>query len=894
MWSLLRIAIPAPSLALLLSLLSALLCPAADPATGPSYTIQTVAGSDLVGDGGPAGAALLNHVEGVAVDSAGNLYIADADDHRIRKVTPSGTIQTIAGNGHPGFSGDGGPAILAQLNIPYGLTVDFSGNLYIADLGNARVRKIASDGTISTVAGGGATPPESISYGAAATTIQLLAPRNVATDSFGNLYISDFNAQRVYQVSPSGYIFVTAGTGKPGFSGDSGAPFLAQLACPAGLAMDRSGTLYIADSQNHRVRKIAGGQVTSLPGLSALRTPTGLSLDASGNLYIADSGSGQIFRVSTGGAVTVSPLNARDVAADPNTGNIYAADGSSVRKVTPAGIVTVAAGIGTFGYSGDGGDPTRARLNRPSGVARDTTGNLYIADTANHRIRKVLLNGMIVTLAGAGQAGDSGDGGLAAAALLNAPASVAVDKSGNVYIADTGNHRIRQVSPLGTISTIAGTGKAGYSGDLGPAAAAQLNAPAYVIADDSGNIYVSDTANHRVRRIAPDGGIATIAGNGFQGFAGDGSSALYAFLDAPRGLALDRSGNLYIADPGSSRVRRVSPAGNITSSPESDPSAWNSPAAVAVSDSGDLFVAETGSNRIRELSVAGTLTTIAGNGTAGFSGDGGAALSAQLSAPSDLPLDSAGNLYVADQGNNRIRRLAPVAGAIFIEPEVTFTVVNAASLQPGPVAPGEIVAILGGGLGPADAQTAQLSAPDTLATELGGAQVLFNGIPAPLLYAQDGRVDAQVPYEIAGLPNVNVQVLYKGVSAGTVTVDVADATPCLYTAIWNQDGAQNLPDNPAPRGSIVTLFATGIGQTTPAGIDGKLASTPLPSPVQTPSVRIGLYDAEILFAQSAPGTVGVLQINARVPAGFAPTGILPVTLTIGSTTSQTNVTVAVK
>ncbi len=242
-------------------------------ADGVSYRIDTAAGSGWIGDNGPAIGALLLQAEGIAADMYGNLYVADAAGNRVREVTLAGTIITVAGTGVQGFSGDGGPASAAQLNSPYGLALDAGGNLYIADLGNGRVRRISSAGIITTVAGGGGLPAGGANDGSLATGAALLAPRNVALDGAGNLYISDFNGHRIYELTPGGSLVTVAGTGVQGFSGDGGPAPLAQLAYPAGLAVDRLGALYVADSQNHYVRKVINGLISSLS--CGRLTPTG-------------------------------------------------------------------------------------------------------------------------------------------------------------------------------------------------------------------------------------------------------------------------------------------------------------------------------------------------------------------------------------------------------------------------------------------------------------------------------------------------------------------------------------------------------------------------------------------------------------------------------------------
>jgi trimeric autotransporter adhesin len=361
-----------------------------------TYLVQTLAGSDDVLDGGPALSALFAHIEGVATDAQGNVFIADADGHRIRRITPGGIVSTIAGTGHAGYSGDGGPAITAQLNTPYGVAADSNGNVYIADLGNARVRRISRDGVISTIAGGGTTAPNQ-SDGRAATSIALNSPRNVAVDSYGNVFFSDFGGHRVFEIITGGIILRVAGTGQAGYSGDGGAALFAQLNSPAGLAVDSSGALYIADSANGRIRKLVRGLITTVgdssPSIS-LGTPTGIAIDTDGNLWIADPGAAQVLRVTRLLQVMTVSQPARDAAVDA-AGNVYTCSGPYVYRRTRAGAVTIVAGSGAYAYSGDGGPAYKARMNAPSGIARDPAGVLYVADTGNHRIRKITPDGTI-------------------------------------------------------------------------------------------------------------------------------------------------------------------------------------------------------------------------------------------------------------------------------------------------------------------------------------------------------------------------------------------------------------------------------------------------------------------------------------------------------------------
>ena len=693
--------------ALLLIAFALPLIPAAEAQTG--WTITTFAGRPAFVDGGPATAARLTSPYGVAVDGAGNLYIADVSNHRIRKVDSTGTITTIAGTGELGFSGDGGPAVEAELYNPRGVAVDGAGNLYIAESGNERIRKVDSTGTITTIAGTGERGFSG--DGGPAVEAKLYNPRGVAVDGAGNLYIADYSNHRIRKVDSTGTITTVAGTGQYGFSEDGVPATAVRLAFPRGVAVDGAGNLYIADTSNDRIRKVdSTGTITTIAGTgrfgfsgdgglavgAELYNPAGVAVDGAGNLYIADTFNHRIRKVDFTGTITTiagtwergfsgdgGPATAarlafpRGVAVD-GAGNVYiAAYGNKrIRKLDSTGTITTIAGTGGRGFSGDGGPAVEAELRNPSGVAVDGAGNLYIADTFNHRIRKVDSTGTITTVAGTGQYGFGGDGGPATAVRLAYPDDVAVDGAGNLYIAESSDDRVRKVDSTGTITTIAGTGRFGFRGDGGPAVKADLFNPSGVAVDGAGNLYIADVSNHRIRKVDSTGTITTIAGTGGSGFSGDGGPAVEAKLYNPRGVAVDGAGNLYIAESGNERIRKVDSTGTITTiagtgergfsgdgGPAVEAKLYN-PRGVAVDGAGNLYIADYSNKRIRKVDSTGTITTVAGTGQYGFSGDDGPAPAARLAFPRGVAVDGAGNLYIADFGNHRIRKLTPMTGPV--------------------------------------------------------------------------------------------------------------------------------------------------------------------------------------------------------------------------------------
>jgi len=683
-----------------------------------SGNISTVAGNGIQGynSSSVATSAELNQPYGVAVDSTGNIYIADANNHRIRKVDTSGNISTVAGNGTPGYSGDNGLAISAELSAPIAVTLDSAGNIYFAEQGNFCIRKVdASTGNINTIAGNGTQGYNG--DGILATLAELDYPDGMAVDSAGNIYISDQGNQRIRKVDAStGYISTVAGDGTSGYSGDGDAAISAELNHPTGVAVDSAGNIYIADNANSLIRKVAPAaiqfaataigsstaknvvlQLTSALNITGIAAPqsqggkqeyavgtvSGCTVDATG---LTSTASGTICTVPvtfTPGYSGPRPVPLQVSTLSGSTTTVYAVGlngiGTGPQVALTPGTINTVAGNGTPGYSGDGGAATSAELYNPGGVAVDSAGNIYIVDSYNQRIRKVDTSGNISTVAGNGTPGYSGDGGAATSAELYDPTGAAVDSAGNIYITDYFNNRIRKVDTSGKISTVAGTGAHGYSGDNGLATSAELYLPSYVAVDSAGNIYVADEGNNRIRKVdVSTGYISTVAGNGTKGYSGDNGLATSAELSNPMGAAVDSAGNIYIADIGNNRIRKVNVStGCITTVAGTGAQGYSgdnglatsaelhSPAGVAVDSAVNIYIADTYNQRIRKVDAStGNISTVAGNGTGGFSGDGSAATSAEINYPWGLTVDSTGNIYIADTSNNSIRKVDVSASSL--------------------------------------------------------------------------------------------------------------------------------------------------------------------------------------------------------------------------------------
>jgi uncharacterized protein (TIGR03437 family) len=589
--------------------------------------------------------------------------------------------------------------------------------------------------------------------------------------------------------------------------------------------------------------------------------------------------------------------------------------------------ITTVAGNATNGYAGDGSAATSAELGGPAGLAVDSSHRIYVSDQYNHRVRQFTVGGNISTVAGNGTAGETGDGSAATSAELNNPTGVAVDSSGNYYIADTTNCLIRKVTSSGTISTVAGNTNAtcGFLGDGGTATLGQLQTPTAVAVDSAGNLYIADTGNFRIRKVA-NGNISTVAGNGFQGTSGDGGAATAARLNSPRGVAVDSSNNIYISDSGNHRIRKVS-NGTITTiagtgtagfSGDGGPATsaqLNSPRAIALDAAGNLYIADYTNSRIRKVSVNGIITTLAGTGRFGYTGDGGPALSAQLNFPSGVTVDTDGSIYIGDTGNNVVRVLSPSL-ANGAPPSINQSGVLSAQAFGGftSAAPGSWIEIYGANLA-SDARPWNtndfrgVNAPNSL----DGTFVTIGGQQAFIDYISSGQVNAQIPSTVApGTQQITITN-----AAGTsdpYPITVNPTQPGLLApASFNIGGKQyvvalfsdlttyvappgaipGVTSRQARAGDIIILFGVGFGAVTPSIPAGQIAlqSNSLTAPFQ---VFFGqLPAASVPFDGLAPNYVGLYQFNVTVP-NVAASDTVPLTFTLNGVSGTQTLYTAVQ
>ena len=628
-----------------------------------SGTMTQFAGSGesgYAGDGGPAINARLRTPAGLTFDSKGNLYIADRENHRVRKVDTKGNITTVVGNGMAGFSGDGGPAVEASLNLPSGLVVDDKGNLFVSDRSNDRIRVVDKNGIIRTYAGSGVA-----GYGGdagPALRAQLDKPFGLALDKKGNLYIADRNNNRVRRVTPEGIMTTVAGDGGFFFMGDNGPAYRASVAGPTGVVVDKDGNLYIADRNNNRIRIVDPlGMIRTVVGTGQqdyngdsevaretnLYLPFGLALDKKGNLLVIDRSHYRIRRI------------------DPK-----------------AGKVETVAGNGKKQFGGDNGPAAGAVLNFPHGMDMDKDDNLIFSDKGHYRIRKIAPDGIIQTIAGNGLRGNVGDGVPALEANLYGVSTIVLNPKGEIFMVSPSGFVsiIRRIDTKGIIHDYLQTAdkryldaieKSKHKGLVQTGEVAIITQFSDIVFDHKGNLYVSDRLNHQIRKIDPKGNIVNIGGTGDSDYYGDGGPAIQAAFADPNALAVDKGGNLYIAGSANNRIRKIDTkgivttvAGNGTHEDSGDggsalKAGIRSMDDIEFSPDGELHILGTNTHKVRKITKDGKIVTVVGKGYAGFFGDGGPATKAMLKNPSAITFDRKGNMFIADMGSNRIRKVDP-------------------------------------------------------------------------------------------------------------------------------------------------------------------------------------------------------------------------------------------
>ncbi|MBP1221895.1 T9SS type A sorting domain-containing protein [Flavobacterium sp. 1355] len=574
----------------------------------PDGFVTTIAGSLSGYADGKGTAAQFNRPSGICIDTNGNLYVADSENNKIRKITSDGSVTTLAGSVMGKADGNGAAA---KFSIPYAICIDPTGNLYVSDSGNGRIRKITLSGNVTTIA-----PSQ-----------DLHIPRGICVDKTGNLYITSLGSDAIYKITPAEQVTIIAGS-VTGYADGTGTA--AKFHHPIGIDIDANGNLFVADMYNDRIRKITpDGAVTSFAGFGSPSSddlgakagfydPHGLHVHSDGNIYVADASNNKIRKISPEGVICTfagSGPGADDglrlvaefsgmygMCTDPS-GNIYVVDQTNfrIRKITPEGVTSTLAGH-EEGYA-DGTGPY-AKFSFPNGICSDAAGNIYVTDAGNYKIRKITPQGVVTTLAGSTVGFADGPG---SAAKFNTDLDgICADKSGNLYVADNYNHKIRKITPNGTVSTFAGST---FGFEDGPASTAKIWQPKGICIDKNGNLYVSDRFNHRIRKITPNGTVSTLAGS-TEGYTdGPGASAQFSY---PEQIGIDSNDNLYVTD--------YSLANHI----------------------------------IRKISPSGTVSTLAGS-TDGYLD--GPALSAKFSNPRGICADAKGNIYVADLVNSRIRKI---------------------------------------------------------------------------------------------------------------------------------------------------------------------------------------------------------------------------------------------
>ena len=789
----------------------------------PNGIINTIAGNGVSPNDGQALFTAIGEIVALAVDKSSNLYLADAGYNMVRMITPGGIITTLAGSQSPGFAGDGTYGFKALLNAPSGVSVDTNGNVYIADELNHRIRKLTTAGIMSTLAGASHYAGD----GGPATAALIHRPEHAVADSAGNVYISDTDNNAIRKVDAKGNMSTVAGNGNCNYGGDNGKASSATLCEPEGLALDSTGNLYIADSLN-----------------------------------------------------------------------------CVVRKIDTKGIITTAAGNQKCADTAASGTANNISFENPYGLTFDSTGDLYVSDNYTNRVTVIFLGqnssgaAKIALFAGNGAAGSNGDGGLSSSAALNAPAHVAAGPDGSIYISDNFNDRIRKVVPAspgnpGIISTVNA-----FQGKGIP-----FTQPDGLTVDSANNLYVAWQGSDVITKTTPAGLTTIFAGTGADGFSGDGGLAPSATFSGPAGLSMDAAGNFYVADLFNNRVRKITPdtlTGMVVASGDGQSGNTGamlpSPLVVSLTFQGGVGIAGIPVN-FAVTSGSATLslqtTTTDGNGSAGV----GVTLG---STPGPVVITASAAGVTSVQFHLTAVSAVPV-------PTITSGGIIGAGASTPPVtqiSSGGFATIFGTNFAPAGTfATAPAGAWPTL---LGGVCVSVNGVPAYITFASPTQINFQVP-TIPSNTTVNVQVRSNcGASderqSAVQSVSTLDATPEFLYWIKNANGknpvvavdavsgayigasglVQGAVFTPAKPGEILTIYGVSFGPTSPAAVPGTPPTAAAQS-IYTSSVTLGtltLDPAAVYYAGVSPGTAGLYQLNIQIPTTIAD-GDYPLVLNLG-------------
>lgn len=802
-------------------------------------SIQTIAGTGAYGDsgdGGPASLATFRSPTYVAADRLGNTYVVDSEAKRIRRIGPSGEISHFAGTGIWRYSGDGGLASQAGFGSIDEIATGPDGSLYVLDGLEACVRRITPEGVISRYAGkrrltnSGPNSGDLPDFTGPATGATFRQPNSIAVDGKGNLFVSDRADRLIRKVAPDGTISRFAGGGSGGPSLGDGGPALNASVTASRIAADTAGIVYVMQEETRVRRILLSGIIEAfVPGFFRALTPTddgalmGIRLDS-------------IFRLTAGfDRLRVAGTNLTE-------------------------------------YGGDGrpalGSPVD--LAQASGIVALPNGSTLFSDTTNGRVRRISTDGTIATIAGGGTMAPTIAGVPAIAAQLGAPEGLALDREGNLFIADRIALRIFKLDPKGVLTVVAGRsgGPAGLSlQDNGALAiAVSLFAPRYIAVNSVGDVFLYQFLFNQPRNT-----VWRIQASNGRIYVANLNTSLLGVFDPVGPLSADGDGNVFALTRQFTALARIAPDGSVTSvrvGPIFTDA--NNRRGFALSRQG----LAAGAGYSLRLSSSPDVVSMLGHTSTWTNGssDDGFAQDLRLGTLGSLTFDAAGNLLVVDWMGFRIRRIS--AGCTISSQPTPLALVDGA-FESSEISPGGAATFFGQGLGPLGGQGAAIGQDGKIASQIDGTRVLFDGVPAPMLFARSDQLNFMVPYTMEGRRQFHVQTEYNGIVSEPRLYLGELPIPSLFMAgtgpsgFYNSDWSINSSSNPARPGSVVIAYMNGVGPTIPTGIDGLPNTAPLPRPILPIEVTVCGTRANVEFLAGAPGIVaGIMQMNMRIPASI--------------------------